>query len=58
MRRASGTARAGLPGGGHLAVLRDANLAVGERVGRRVVYRRTDSGDLLATGTAAGVATG
>lgn len=34
--------------GGHLAVLRDTDLVVGTRVGRRVVYRRTESGDLLA----------
>ena len=34
--------------GGHLAVLRNAELVVGTRVGRRVVYRRTDTGDLLA----------
>lgn len=34
--------------GGHLAVLRDAELITGTRVGRRVVYRRTPTGDLLA----------
>ncbi|MFJ1617760.1 ArsR/SmtB family transcription factor [Streptomyces sp. NPDC088249] len=34
--------------GGHLAVLRNAELIAGTRVGRRVVYRRTDAGDLLA----------
>ena len=34
--------------GGHLAVLRNADLVVGTRVGRRVVYRRTTTGDLLA----------
>ncbi|MEU5541500.1 winged helix-turn-helix domain-containing protein [Streptomyces sioyaensis] len=34
--------------GGHLAVLRDADLVAGTRVGRRVVYRRTETGDLLA----------
>ncbi|MFJ3707597.1 ArsR/SmtB family transcription factor [Streptomyces sp. NPDC090053] len=40
--------------GGHLAVLRDADLVAGTRVGRRVVYRRTGTGDLLAgTGGAA-----
>ncbi|RAG84831.1 transcriptional regulator [Streptacidiphilus pinicola] len=36
--------------GGHLAVLRDAELVVGTRVGRRVVYRRTEAGEVLATG--------
>jgi DNA-binding transcriptional ArsR family regulator len=34
--------------GGHLAVLRAAQLVAGARVGRRVVYRRTPTGDLLA----------
>ncbi|RVU19906.1 ArsR family transcriptional regulator [Streptomyces antnestii] len=34
--------------GGHLSVLRDANMVTGTRVGRRVVYRRTATGDLLA----------
>lgn len=34
--------------GGHLAVLRDADLVAGTRVGRRVVYRRTEAGHLLA----------
>ncbi|GAA2136455.1 hypothetical protein GCM10009760_16000 [Kitasatospora kazusensis] len=34
--------------GGHLAILRDADLIIGTRVGRRVVYRRTETGDLLA----------
>jgi len=34
--------------GGHLAVLRNANLIIGTRVGRRVVYRRTETGDRLA----------
>ncbi|WP_344879745.1 winged helix-turn-helix domain-containing protein [Allokutzneria multivorans] len=33
--------------GGHLAVLRDAELITGDRVGRRVVYRRTAKGELL-----------
>ncbi|GAA0904879.1 ArsR/SmtB family transcription factor [Streptomyces rhizosphaericus] len=36
--------------GGHLAVLREAELVVGTRVGRRVVYRRTELGDQLAGG--------
>ncbi|MEU3568592.1 helix-turn-helix domain-containing protein [Kitasatospora sp. NPDC036755] len=36
--------------GGHLAVLREAELVVGERTGRRVVYRRTEAGEVLATG--------
>jgi DNA-binding transcriptional ArsR family regulator len=34
--------------GGHLAVLRNADLIAGTRVGRRVVYRRTGTGDLIA----------
>ncbi|WP_327087393.1 winged helix-turn-helix domain-containing protein [Nonomuraea sp. NBC_01738] len=34
--------------GGHLAILRDADLVVGTRVGRRMVYRRTETGRLLA----------
>jgi len=34
--------------GGHLSVLRNADLVTGTRVGRRVVYRRTDTGDRLA----------
>ena len=34
--------------GGHIAVLRDVGLIEGTRVGRRVVYRRTDDGDRLA----------
>ncbi|WP_063770061.1 helix-turn-helix domain-containing protein [Streptacidiphilus melanogenes] len=37
--------------GGHLAVLREAELVLGARVGRRVVYRRTEAGEVLATGT-------
>ncbi|WP_431962405.1 helix-turn-helix domain-containing protein [Actinacidiphila sp. bgisy160] len=41
--------------GGHLAVLRDAGLVTGTRVDRRVVYRRTASGDLLAADVDAGV---
>lgn len=36
--------------GGHLAVLREAGLVAGTRVGRRVVYRRTEAGDALAGG--------
>ncbi|WP_441248265.1 helix-turn-helix domain-containing protein [Kitasatospora sp. McL0602] len=35
--------------GGHLAVLREADLIAGTRVGRRVVYRRTATGDLLSS---------
>ncbi|GES33619.1 hypothetical protein San01_61070 [Streptomyces angustmyceticus] len=31
--------------GGHLAALRLTDLVVGTRVGRRVVYRRTEAGD-------------
>jgi DNA-binding transcriptional ArsR family regulator len=31
----------------HLAVLRDADMVVGARVGRSVVYRLTDRGDRL-----------
>ena len=34
--------------GGHITVLREAGLIEGTRVGRRVVYRRTDDGDRLA----------
>ncbi|SEL57781.1 helix-turn-helix domain-containing protein [Streptacidiphilus jiangxiensis] len=37
--------------GGHLAILREAELVVGARVGRRVVYRRTEAGEVLATGS-------
>jgi DNA-binding transcriptional ArsR family regulator len=33
--------------GGHITVLREAGLIEGTRVGRRVVYRRTDDGDRL-----------
>ncbi|MEY9837821.1 ArsR/SmtB family transcription factor [Streptacidiphilus sp. EB103A] len=36
--------------GGHLAVLRDAELVAGTRVGRRVVYQRTEAGDSLVGG--------
>ncbi|MFT2016529.1 winged helix-turn-helix domain-containing protein [Streptomyces sp. 796.1] len=44
--------------GGHLAVLREAELVVGERAGRRVVYRRTAAGDALATGGTSGAGAG
>ncbi|MEY9878199.1 DNA-binding transcriptional ArsR family regulator [Streptacidiphilus sp. MAP12-33] len=37
--------------GGHLAVLREADLVVGARSGRRVVYRRTEAGEVLASGS-------
>lgn len=33
--------------GGHLTVLREAGLIAGTRIGRRVVYRRTEAGDQL-----------
>ena len=33
--------------GGHIAVLRDANLIAGTRIGRWVLYRRTGTGDDL-----------
>lgn len=33
--------------GRHLTVLRDVGLVSGTRVGRRVVYRRTDAGDTV-----------
>jgi DNA-binding transcriptional ArsR family regulator len=33
--------------GGHIAVLRDANLIAGTRIGRWVIYRRTETGDDL-----------
>ncbi|WP_433235010.1 helix-turn-helix domain-containing protein [Streptosporangium sp. CA-135522] len=35
--------------GDHLAILRDADFVVGTRVGRRVVYRRTETGHLIAS---------
>lgn len=44
--------------GGHLAVLREAELVVGERAGRRVIYRRTEAGDALATGGSSGAGAG
>ncbi|WP_405166617.1 winged helix-turn-helix domain-containing protein [Nocardia sp. NBC_01499] len=34
---------------GHLTVLRDAGLITSTRIGRRVVYSRTETGDLLIT---------
>lgn len=36
----------------HLGVLSDGGLAVGMRVGKQVVYRRTPTGDALAAGVA------
>ncbi|MEO3888989.1 DUF5937 family protein [Nonomuraea sp. B5E05] len=36
----------------HLGVLSDGGLAVGMRVGKQVVYRRTPTGDMLACGAA------
>lgn len=39
--------------GGHLAVLREVELVVGSRTDHRVVYYRTDAGEVLATGVAA-----
>lgn len=36
--------------GGHLTVMREAGVVTGARVGRRVVYRRTDAGDGLMRG--------
>ncbi|MFD3456299.1 ArsR/SmtB family transcription factor [Streptomyces sp. NPDC058691] len=37
--------------GDHLAVLRNADLVTGTRIGRRVVYHRTKTGDLLTNPT-------
>jgi DNA-binding transcriptional ArsR family regulator len=37
--------------GDHLAVLRNADLVTGTRIGRRVVYHRTETGDLLTNPT-------
>lgn len=38
--------------GGHLAILRNAHLIAGTRIGHRVVYRRTALGDRLLTSSA------
>lgn len=40
--------------GGHLAVLREAGVVAGTRVGRRVVYRRTELGEQLAAAARSG----
>lgn len=37
--------------GGHLAVLRESGLVVGARVGRKVIYRRTEMGENLLSGS-------